>query len=252
MAGLWTIYRRELAGLFFGPLAWVLLCLALLVNGYWFTAFLQLTGGDVSESMSLALGGSIPYWGFMVVVPPLLTMRMISEEARSGMLEFLLTAPVSRRGGRARQAAGGDHVHGADVVGRACLRRDHRRARHGARGGTDWGPVIGGLFGSGLASALFCALGLVASAGTATPLVAAFLALVLNVGVLSLPLLGDLSGVGPQHWLRQVLVHLDVVTQFQGSFVIGALDSAHVVFFLAWTAFFVFLATRLLEARRWS
>ena len=47
-------------------------------------------------------------------------------------------------------------------------------------------------------------------------------------------------------------MHLDVVTIFQGSFVLGAFDTAHVVFFLAWTAFFVFLATRLLEARRWK
>jgi hypothetical protein len=33
MSGLWTIFRRELAGLFFGPLAWVLLFAALLLNG---------------------------------------------------------------------------------------------------------------------------------------------------------------------------------------------------------------------------
>ena len=44
----WTIYRRELAGLFFGPLAWVVLCLALYVNGFHFSGlYLPLTQGDV-------------------------------------------------------------------------------------------------------------------------------------------------------------------------------------------------------------
>jgi hypothetical protein len=43
MSGLWTIYRRELAGLFLAPLAWVVLCLALFVNGYVFVLYLSPT-----------------------------------------------------------------------------------------------------------------------------------------------------------------------------------------------------------------
>ena len=43
MSGLWTIFRRELAGLFFGPLAWVLLCVALVFNGSLFALYLDQT-----------------------------------------------------------------------------------------------------------------------------------------------------------------------------------------------------------------
>ena len=39
-------------------------------------------------------GGTELFWVLALVLTPLVTMRMISEEAKSGVLEFLLTAPV--------------------------------------------------------------------------------------------------------------------------------------------------------------
>ena len=94
MKGLSAITRRELAGLFFQPLAWVLLCLALLVHGLFMALILKQTGGDVRTTLISALGAG-SFWLLTLLLAPLLTMRMISEESRSGLLEFLLTAPVS-------------------------------------------------------------------------------------------------------------------------------------------------------------
>jgi ABC-2 type transport system permease protein len=213
----------------------------------YFTAFLQATGGQVDESLSLSLGQALPYWAIMVLVPPLLTMRMISEEARDGMLEFLLTAPV-------RDVS--------VIVGKALAATTFLSLLWSTNlvyagmcaflgGAPDWGQIATSLLGSVLVSALFCSLGLVASALTSTPLLAAFLALVFNIGMLSLRFLeGVLKGVDAQ--LRETLLRkVDVILHFQSSFVRGALDTADVAFFLSWTAVFLFLATRLLEARRW-
>ena len=44
---------------------------------------------------------------------------------------------------------------------------------------------------------------------------------------------------------------VDVIRYMQGSFLTGALDTAHIVFFVAWTAGLLFLAVRLVESRRW-
>jgi ABC-2 type transport system permease protein len=248
MGGVWTIYRRELVGLFLGPLAWVLLGLALALNGFFFTYYLAGTGGDVNYALQLAAGGSLLWWALMVLLPPLLTMRMISEEARTGTLEFLLTAPVR---------------DGAVVLGKllaattvmACLWSANLvyAATLAALGvAPDWGPVWSSLLGALLVSALFCAIGLVASAGTGTPLLAAFLALCANIALLSLPFLRGLLVLPPEHWFLTLLRHVDVMGQVQTSFLLGVLDTQHVAFFLVWTVFCVVLATRLLEARRWS
>ncbi|HUR28864.1 MAG TPA: ABC transporter permease [Planctomycetota bacterium] len=249
MSGTWTIFRRELAGMFFGPLAWVLLCAALVLNGALFVLYVNDPSGqgDVDTALALALGDSIPYWAMMIVLPPLLTMRMISEESRSGLLEFLLTAPVSDR------AVVLGKLLAATAVMALLLASSlfYGLAVTLLGAAPDWPVLLGAYGGAVLTSALFCGIGLVASAGTSTPLLAAFLAFVANIVLLLLPFLKDLAGASPENWRGAVFRRIDVISRLRGSFTMGVIDSSHVVFFLVWTAFCVFLATRLVESRRW-
>jgi ABC-2 type transport system permease protein len=248
MRGAWTIYRRELVGLFLGPLAWVLLCLGLGLNGFFFTFYLAGTGGDVNLALQLAGGGSLLWWALMVLLPPLVTMRMISEEARTGTLEFLLTAPV-----RDAEVVAGKLLAATSLMAilwSANLVYALVLAWLGVS--PDWGPLWSSLAGALLVSGLFCAIGLVASAGTGTPLLAAFLALVANLALLSLPLLRNLLVLPPEHAFLVFLRHVDVVGQVQASFLVGVLDTQHVVFFASAIVLCAVLATRLLEARRWG
>ncbi|MEM7308161.1 MAG: ABC transporter permease [Planctomycetota bacterium] len=247
MSGLWTIYRRELAGLFFAPLAWILLCLSLLYNAFFFLLYLKSSGGRVDAALEQTLGGAWPFWILALFLPPLITMRMISEESRSGMLEFVLTAPVS---------------DAAVVLGKACAATTflsllwacvpvYGLALHVLGAPPDWGQVATGYLGAVLVSALFSAMGLTASALTGTPILAAFLAMLANVAATILPLAsGAIRDIAPTtvDWLTE---RINVIGTFQSSFLTGALDSAHLAFFVIWTAIFLFAATRLIEARRW-
>ena len=95
MQGTWVIYRRELAGLFLAPLGWVLLFLALFANGLFVYLLLDATRGDIGTVLRSALGGGTLFWALLVFLPPLLAMRMMAEESRTGTLEYLLTAPVA-------------------------------------------------------------------------------------------------------------------------------------------------------------
>ena len=52
MRGLLVVARRELAGLFLSPLAWILLCLTLFYNSFFFLLYLQdYTRGDVDAAL---------------------------------------------------------------------------------------------------------------------------------------------------------------------------------------------------------
>ena len=246
MKGLGAIYRRELAGLFLAPLAWILLFLVLLYQAYFFLLFLGRNGGEVNGALAFLLGGGWPFWYLSLFVPPLLTMRMISEESRSGLLEFLLTSPVS---------------DAAVVTGKALAATTFLALMWSSvllfglavqlcGAPPDWGQLATEWLGATLVCALFSAIGLVTSALSGTPLVAAFLAIVVNIGLVYLPLLGGSHGSahGALAWLGD---KIDVLAHFQGSFLTGALDSAHVAFFLAWTLAALFLAVRVVESRRW-
>lgn len=258
MHGLFTIYRRELAGLFLSPLAWLLLCGALLVNGLFFyfvylpaTALAQGQGVlvDVQSALLFSLGsrGWPSFWTITVVLPPLLTMRMISEEARTGLVEFLLTAPVSDLAVVLGKLLAATTLMGA--LWSSVLAYGLTAQALGAS--PDWIPIVSCVVGATLVAALFCAIGLSTSAATNTPLLAAFFAFLLGLAFVVVPLLAPTLGLPRGHWLQKTLGHMDSINQFSASFGSGVLDSKHAVFFVAWTAFFVFLAARLLEARRW-
>ncbi len=247
MRGFWTIYRRELSGLFLGPLAWVLLCLALFVNGQYFTVYVKETGGEVGDALVLSNGLSVVYWALMLLLPPLLTMRMVSEESRSGMLEFLLTAPVTDAA-----LVGGKLAAAVTTMGLLWSSNLFYGLMCQFLGAApDW-PALWIMFlGALLVSALLCSIGLCCSAATSTPILAAFLAMVANLLILSLPYLVGQLGLSPQHWFVQTTIEGDVASRHAASFMRGVIDSQHVLFFSIWTVFFAFLATRLIEAQRW-
>jgi len=243
MSGLFAIWRRELAGLFLTPLAWVLLCVSLLLNGYFFLGFLQDHGGDVDIALQWTYGGAWVFWSVIAFVPPLLTMRMISEESKSGMLEFLLTAPVSDAA-----VVLGKFLAATTVM--AILWSSllvYALAVQALGTSPDWSAVLGGFAGAIFASALFCGIGMLWSASVSVPLLAAFLAFVSNLVFLLLPFFRSMVPT----WLQGVIVRIDVIGHFKGSFLLGVFDTARLVFFLAWTVFFLFLAVRVVEARRW-
>jgi hypothetical protein len=127
----------------------------------------------------------------------------------------------------------------------------HAGLVHALGAAPDWGVVFTSWFGVVLVSGLFSAIGLVASAMCGTPALAAFVAMLVNVVVVFLPFLGRaLSGL-PARVLGWVVERIDVMAHFQNSFRTGAIDSSHVVFFLAWILALLFLAVRLVETRRW-
>ena len=68
---------------------------------------------------------------------------------------------------------------------------------------------------------------------------------------LSVPMVAEMLKLPSRHVARIALGHGDIMGQFGASFGRGVLDTKHVVLYAAWTLFFVFVATRLLEARRW-
>ncbi len=85
----YCIARRDFQAYFNSPVAYVVLGVFLLVLGYLFFG-------------TLFLGGFASMRGFLSVAPilfvvfgPAITMRLISEERKTGTIEQLLTLPIS-------------------------------------------------------------------------------------------------------------------------------------------------------------
>jgi ABC-type transport system involved in multi-copper enzyme maturation permease subunit len=97
-----VLTRRELAAFFYSPIAYIVLFSITVVAWWRFWDFVY----DIADRSQMGGSGMLePIVGqyflhffpviAVVVVVPMLTMRLFSEERRTGTLEVLLTAPVS-------------------------------------------------------------------------------------------------------------------------------------------------------------
>jgi len=91
----WTLWKREVASAFQTPMAWIILVFLLLVTGFNFYAGVTvLNHGPTEVTVVESFFNTIFFWFAFLLLFPLLTMRLYSEEYRSGTVEPLMTAPV--------------------------------------------------------------------------------------------------------------------------------------------------------------
>jgi len=247
-----TVARRELAAYFYSPMAYVIAALFLLLVGLVFllgvrVPFLRIDLQPVfrsgGESTLRPLFDVLAYG--LVIVVPLLTMRLLAEELRSGTIETLITAPITD----AEVIAG--KFLGAFALYLILL------ATTGVffllvavYGQPDYGVAVMGYLGMALLGATYVAVGLFASTITRHQLVAGLIAIaILAFFTAGIYLVSEL--VPPKNTaLLQVVAGLNMITYF-GDFSKGIFDVRSAIFFPTVTAFFLFLSVKVLESRRW-
>lgn len=241
-----TIATRELRSLFLSPLAWVILAVVQLILAYLFLNHVEL----YLSFQSRLLGLETPVGVTEVVVAPLLsnaaivlllvvplvTMRLVSEERRNRTLPLLYSAPVSMT-----EIVVGKYL-GILLFLLIILGLVALMPLSLLLGGTlDYGMFAAGLLGLGLLLAGFAAVGLFMSTLTQYPTVAA----VSTFGVLLLSWVLDWSGGGGSG----TLAYLSLLNHYE-PFLNGIFDSADAVFHVAVIVVFLALSVRRLDADR--
>jgi ABC-2 type transport system permease protein len=97
MRNIWTIAKREYNHYFISPIAYVVAFITLLILGIYFTYIIGIVSRQALFGSSQAPDTTPINWLFvflMIFTAPAITMRSLSDEARSGTLELLLTAPI--------------------------------------------------------------------------------------------------------------------------------------------------------------
>lgn len=240
MSNVPTMVRREVGAYFLSPIAYIVMAIFLLACGLAFGLGTFRSGGEAS------LRSLFDQWIILILVfvLPMLTMRLLSEEYRSGTIETLLTAPITET-----EIVLGKFV-GAMVVYAVLLATLLLY------------PLILAIFGSPdvtlllcnyvglmLLGALYIAVGLFFSACTKHQIIAVLLSFTL-LALMTFAAQG-LSQVVGGGWVRVFLQHISVRAHFH-DFVRGMVDLNHVVFFVTTTALFLYLTVRRLEVRRWQ
>jgi ABC-2 type transport system permease protein len=170
----------------------------------------------------------------------LVTMRSFAEEERSGGLELLLTAPVSRS-----QVAIGKLLGALGVLVVVTAATVVCPLLVASMGHPDAGPIITGYVGLVLTGAAFVAAGLAVSAATANPLVAAAGTVAVLMGLW----FGGLVGGGLAGRPKVLLDYLSPASHVTG-FLRGTIGVVDVAYFVSFALAGVTVAVVELSARR--
>nr|HRC84709.1 ABC transporter permease subunit [Thermoanaerobaculia bacterium] len=172
MSALWATFQRELRAYFFSPLAYAIAALMLIFNGILFIVIISFLANPMSQpGPPFELFFSLS-WLVLLTVTPLLTMRLISEERRSGSIEVLMTAPVTEG-----QVVAGKYLAVLAFFASLWLPTVVYAVIVGAHTELDWGTVAAGYLGLFLIGALSLSIGVMASSFAKNQVVAAILAL---------------------------------------------------------------------------
>lgn len=241
-----TIAWREFRSLFISPLAWVILAVVQLILGYLFLTHVdqyllwqsRLLGmADAPGSTEIIVA---PLFGnaavILLLVVPLITMRVVSEERRNKTLGLLFSAPVTMT-----EIVLGKYLGIVFFLMLVLFMITLMPLSLLAGGGLDFGLLASGVLGLGLMLAAFAAVGLFMSTLTQTPTVAA----ISSFGVALLFWILDASGSGEE----SLLAYMSLLNHYE-PFLRGIFNSTDAIYLLLFIATFLVMSVRRLDADR--
>jgi ABC-2 type transport system permease protein len=238
-----AIARRDLGDVFGGPLAWTLVGAFTFHAGYFFytdlTFYVLFGGGNLPMGL----------WRYVflhdrlvaLLVLPLVTMRLVAEERKLGTLELLWSLPVRDRDVLAGKLVAALAIYlvllAGSAIGPLVLWILHPYPLP---------PLLAGYLGLLLLGLAFVACGLAASCVSENQVVSAML----TYGVLVFLWFVSANEASMGESVAWIVTGVSLFDRFYG-FAQGVVDLRDVVFFLAFTTLFLFLALRALGARAW-
>src|SRR5262249_27473583 len=170
---------------------------------------------------------------------PVITMRLFSEERRTGTLELLLTSPLQEI-----EIVAAKFVAGLSIPALMLALTGSYPLVLGIYGDPDWGPIYSGFLALLLLAAALTAIGLLASGLAANQIVAAVVAMGLGILLWMIDTLGYLL---PEPY-DTIVSNLSLVAHFT-PFATGALFLSDVGFFLTIVLAGLLLSVRALSRR---
>jgi ABC-2 type transport system permease protein len=248
-----AIAGKELRAYYGSPVAWVLMGFFAVVFGYFFNVYLNFfvesamrsSGFGAPPPMHVNTDLIRPLLGnasvLVLFMLPMITMRSYSEEKRSGTIELLLTSPVTDA-----EITLGKFFGAVGVYAGLLLVSMISVVILFGLGEPEWKPVIAGYLGLLLLGSSFLALGLFVSSTTSNQVIAGAVTFVVALMFWIINWFADSAGptVGP------LLTYLSVTQHFD-DFSKGVIDTKHVVFYLSFIAFGLFLTLKSVDSERW-
>lgn len=254
MKNIWAIFKKEIKTYFTSPIAYVVITVFLVLIGFFFYSLIwwfnsqslqmaqnqyyyqqlninQMVYSPLFQNMSIIL----------LLMIPLLTMRLFSEEKKINTDELLYTCPIS-----INQIILGKYFASLFVLLAMLLLTGILSIFTFAYGNPELVPILNGYLGLFLQGAAFIAVGIFFSSLTENQIVAA----VLTFGTLLLFWILNWASYSAGGMWKSVLNYLSFIQHFD-DMTRGILDTTDLVYYLSFIFLGLFLTHSVIQSRRW-
>lgn len=241
MSAALVVFRREFSAYFSSPVGYIYIsAFALLNAALYMPPFFAFGRADMSWMFSY-----LPF--LLSALIPLISMRLWAEDRKENTIEMLLTLPVSPY-----TLVLGKFLAGFAFFAVALVATLPIPVMLYNLGNPDWGVIFASYLGTALLGALFLAVGIFVSGLVRDQIVAAVLSLLASFGLClsGYPYMVQLlDGWGKEWRLGSLLKETVSVLPHYVDFTRGIIGLPEILYFLVWTALFLFLNGFFLEAK---
>lgn len=254
----YAIFQKELKHFFYSPIAYIVIAAFTIITGFFFylylSQFVEMAFMDMIRSQqfrtqpqkfNINLQLIRPFfWNLALIslfVLPLVTMRLYSEEKKSGTVELLYTTPPT-----VANIVLGKFFAGLVFYFIMLIPTIVFQIILFIYGEPEFGPVLSGYLGLFLLGSAFISGGLFISSLTENQIIAA-------IGGFGLSLLLWVIGAAVNfsgETLKPVLEYISIIMHFE-DFAQGVIDSQHIIYYVLFSAFGIFLTFKSVESMRW-
>jgi ABC-2 type transport system permease protein len=238
MRNVWTIFKKEFRSYFNSPIAYIVITVFLVLNGWlFFRGFFIVNQADLRSFFGLQP------WLFLFFVPAI-TMRLWAEEKRQGTFEILLTFPI-----RDWEVVSGKFLAGFAFLATTVFLTLSLPLTASYLGNPDMGPIIGGYIGVLLMGGAYLSIGLFASSITVNQIIGFIVGISISffffiigehIVLFSLP-----SELAPFFEYLGLGTHFDSIGR-------GVIDTRDIVYYLSLIFFFLLLNAQVIAGRKWK
>jgi len=253
MRNILAIAEKELKSYFASPMGYIAIGFFSLLYGWFYVALLryfvaqsmqlnQFGGGgqsvNVNQMMIRPLLQNVTI--LMLFVLPMVTMRTYSEEKRSGTIELLLTSPVTDF-----EIVMGKFIGAMGLYAAMLAITVFHLAVLFLAGRPEWKPIATAYLGFFLFGGCFVSLGLFISSLSKNQIVAGTVTFAV---FLLLWIITWIGGIVPG--AEKLATYLSIVDHFE-DFTKGVIDTSHLVYYVSFIVFGLFLTAKSVETERW-
>lgn len=247
-----AVFKREFKAYFSSPLGYIFLAVMYLFSGQFFSYVLS----QASSQIEYVFG---QMFTIVMIVIPILTMRLMSEDKKIKTDQLLLTAPVNVSGvvlGKYLAAFAMYLIGIASTLVYVVVLATFTTP--------DWNIFLGNFLAIALLGGALIAIGILVSSLTESQMVAALITFGIMLAIMSFDMFAEAipTTINSAAFyvpaleflaklLKAVLTGLSFTSRYN-DFVSGVMDISHIIFFLSLIAGFLFMTVRVLERKRWS